>query len=244
MSALAWRYPRWIAHRGAGRLAPENTLAAFALGYAWGYRMFECDVRLSADGAAFLLHDDALERTTNGCGPALARNWDELARLDAGAWHSPRYAGERLPTLDAVLDFCAGHACALNLELKPAPGDARRTGARVAARLTQRAGKLPPLLLSSFHVDALEAAGEQAPELPRALLCERFDEGWHETALQLHCVAVVGEQTAWTQGAADLAAGTGLARLAYTVNDDVQAERLQALGLEGLITDRVNHFKP
>ena len=124
--AGAWPYPRWIAHRGAGRLAPENTLAAFALGHAQGYRMFECDVRLSADGHPFLLHDDRLERTTDGAGEALALNWAALSRLDAGAWHSPRFAGERLPTLRAVLAFCARHDCALNVELKPAPGDARR----------------------------------------------------------------------------------------------------------------------
>ena len=135
--AAAWPYPRWIAHRGAGRLAPENTLSAFALGHAQGYRMFECDVRLSADGLPFLLHDDRLERTTDGVGEALALTWAELARLDAGGWHSPRCAGERLPTLGEAMAFCARHDCALNLELKPAPGDARRTGAIVAAEIVR-----------------------------------------------------------------------------------------------------------
>lgn len=240
----SWPYPRWIAHRGAGRLAPENTLAAFKLGHAWGYRMFECDVRLSADGQAFLLHDDTLERTTDGEGDALARNWAELAGLDAGGWHSPRYAGARLPTLDEVLDFCVRHDCALNLELKPAPGDARRTGDTVAARIVRRMGGLPPLLLSSFDVEALEAAAEAAPALPRALLLECFAAGWLETVRRLGCVAVVGEQSAWTPDTAVAVASAGLRRLAYTVNDDAQAARLLALGLDGLITDRVDHFRP
>lgn len=239
-----WPFPCWIAHRGAGCLAPENTLAAFALGHAWGYRMFECDVRLSADGQAFLLHDDTLERTTNGSGPALAQAWDALARLDAGGWHSPRYAGVRLPTLDEVLDFCVRHDCALNLELKPAPGDAQRTGTIVATRLAHRAGDLPPLLLSSFDLEALEAAADAVPALPRALLLERFAAGWLETAQRLGCVAVVGEQSGWTADTAALAASAGLRRLAYTVNDDAQASRLLALGLDGLITDRVDHFRP
>ncbi|MCX8517175.1 MAG: glycerophosphodiester phosphodiesterase family protein, partial [Rhodoferax sp.] len=61
----AWPYPRWIAHRGAGKLAPENTLAAFRLGASHGYRMFECDAKLSADGVPFLMHDAELQRTTN-----------------------------------------------------------------------------------------------------------------------------------------------------------------------------------
>ncbi len=65
MTAPHWPYPQRIAHRGAGKLAPENTLAAFRLGAHYGYRMFECDVKLSLDGVPFLLHDDDLLRTTN-----------------------------------------------------------------------------------------------------------------------------------------------------------------------------------
>ena len=91
----AWPYPRWIAHRGAGKLAPENTLAAFKRGASRGWRMFECDVKLSADGEAFLLHDAELERTTNGHGLAGSLPWAELARLDAGGWPFRSYRRDR-----------------------------------------------------------------------------------------------------------------------------------------------------
>ena len=92
----AWPYPRWIAHRGAGKLAPENTLAAFRLGASHGYRMFECDAKLSADGVVFLMHDSTLDRTTNGrelLGPGASavageHPWSSLSQLDAGSWHS------------------------------------------------------------------------------------------------------------------------------------------------------------
>src|ERR1700741_3250095 len=98
----AWPYPRWVAHRGAGKLAPENTLASFRLGAQYGYRMFECDAKLSADGVPFLMHDATLDRTTNAravFGPAPSNiggdhAWAELAKLDAGGWHSRSYAGE------------------------------------------------------------------------------------------------------------------------------------------------------
>ena len=93
-----WPYPFWIAHRGAGKLAPENTLAAFRVGASFGYRAFECDVKLSADEQPFLLHDATLERTTSGRGRADALPWRELSRLDAGGWHSAKFAGEPLPT--------------------------------------------------------------------------------------------------------------------------------------------------
>ena len=96
-----WPYPLWIAHRGAGELAPENTLAAFRHGAAHGYRAFECDVKLSADGVPFLLHDATLERTTPRRGVAGELPWGALSRLDAGGWHSAAYAGEPLPSLDA-----------------------------------------------------------------------------------------------------------------------------------------------
>ncbi|MFZ2329755.1 MAG: glycerophosphodiester phosphodiesterase family protein, partial [Rhodoferax sp.] len=122
-----WPYPRWVAHRGAGKLAPENTLAAFRLGASYGYRMFECDVKLSADGVPFLMHDATLQRTTNARGKLGAGNsavggdhpWGVLAQLDAGGWHSRAFAGEPLPTLDAIAAFCIHNGHFLNIEIKP-----------------------------------------------------------------------------------------------------------------------------
>ena len=128
----AWPYPRWIAHRGAGTLAPENTLAAFRKGAEYGYRMFECDVKLSADGIPFLMHDATLERTTNGHGTGGDLPWAALSQLDAGNWHSRRYAGEPLPTLQNLARFCLANAYLLNIEIKPTPGTERQTGPVVA----------------------------------------------------------------------------------------------------------------
>ena len=104
----AWPYPRLCAHRGAGKLAPENTLTAMRVGHAHGYAMVEFDVKLAADNVAFLLHDATLERTTSGRGRADALPWRELSRLDAGGWHSAKYAGEMLPTFAAIAPLGAG----------------------------------------------------------------------------------------------------------------------------------------
>src|SRR6187402_1971951 len=97
-----WPYPRWVAHRGAGKLAPENTLAAFKLGASHGYRMFECDVKLSADDVLFLLHDATLDRTSTGKGDARTLDWQALSQLDAGSWHSAAFAGEPLAGFEAI----------------------------------------------------------------------------------------------------------------------------------------------
>ena len=128
MTTPSWPYPFWIAHRGAGKLAPENTLAAFRLGARHGYRMFECDAKLSADGVLFLLHDDTLDRTTDGQGVAGQRPWGELAQLDAGSWHSRSHAGENLPTLEALARWCLANHLHLNVEIKPTPGQELETG--------------------------------------------------------------------------------------------------------------------
>ena len=163
-----WPYPRWIAHRGAGKLAPENTLAAFRLGARHGYRMFECDAKLSADGVPFLMHDATLDRTTNAAqalGTTASRTggdhpWSALAQLDAGSWHSRTHAGEPLPTLENTARYCIANGFFLNIEIKPTPGVEEKTGRVVgehAARLWQ--GQAVQPLFSSFQPDAL--AGEK-----------------------------------------------------------------------------------
>src|ERR1700749_353422 len=135
-----WPYPYWIAHRGAGKRAPENTLAAFREGAAQGFRMFECDVKLSADDVPFLLHDSDLERTTSGFGIAGERPWAALSQLDAGRWHGARHAGEPIPTLAAIARFVLANGLAVNLEIKPTPGVETRPGDLVARAAGQLGG--------------------------------------------------------------------------------------------------------
>src|SRR5258708_36563373 len=101
-----WPYPFWIAHRGAGKLAPENTLAAFRVGASHGYRAFECDVKLSADGVPFLLHDATLQRTTRERGVASQRPGAALSRLDAGGWASRASPGGAIPGFGPIAGHC------------------------------------------------------------------------------------------------------------------------------------------
>ncbi len=255
-----WPYPRWIAHRGAGKLAPENTLAAFRLGAAHGFRMFECDAKLSADGVAFLLHDATLERTTNGHGVAGEQPWSALSLLDAGRWHSRTHAGESIPTLAAVARFCLANGHALNIEIKPTPGAERATGEAVAAeaqRLWAEAadharraspgapvpGALPPLL-TSFKTEALAGAHATAPQLPRGLLLDSMREGWLQEAVGLGCVAVICHYALWDADRVAAVHAAGMRCLSYTVNDESVAAHLLALGTDGIITDRVELFAP
>ena len=240
-----WPYPFWIAHRGAGRLAPENTLAAFRLGAAHGFRMAECDVKLSADGVPFLLHDATLERTTDGHGIAGELPWGALAQLDAGSWHSRAYAGEPLPTLRQVARWCLANGCLLDLEIKPTPGTEEHTGrvvADAAARLWQGA-PVPPLL-TSFQPEALHGAQQAAPQLPRGLLLDSLWDGWQPIARRLQCRAIVCHHALWDAALVGQVHAAGWRALSYTVNDEWAAERLIALGTDGIVTDRVDLFRP
>jgi glycerophosphoryl diester phosphodiesterase len=245
MKLSPWPYPLWIAHRGAGKLAPENTLAAFRLGARHGYRAFECDVKLSRDGVPFLLHDDTLDRTSSGQGDAGAKPWAELSQLDAGGWHSREYAGEPLPPLAAIAAFCLRNRHTLNIEIKPSPGRERETGdvvAREAAKLW--VGHVVPPLLSSFKPEALEGAVKSAAQMPRALLLDELWAGWFERAQDLACVAVVANHRLFDRAVVERLHGAGLRALAYTVNDETAATKLLDIGLDGLITDAVDRFAP
>ncbi len=253
MPLRAWPYPKWIAHRGAGKLAPENTLAAFRLGARFGYRMFECDVKLSQDHVPFLMHDTELARTTNassrlGQDAALegaGHPWTALSQLDAGSWHSRAYAGEPLAALENVAAFILRNGYFLNIEIKPTPGTEIETGevvAQEAARLWRDAA-VPPLL-TSFKTDALQGARGAAPHLPRGLLLDAMRDDWLESALQLDCVAIVCNFALWDERTVREAKSAGFRALSYTVNDEWAANRLTDLGTDGIITDRVDFFSP
>ena len=149
-----------IAHRGASGRAPENTRAAFAAALDLGVDMIEIDCQLAADGELVVIHDEVLDRTTNGSGPVAASAWPVLAALDAGAWRGGEFGGERIPRLADVLAQLAGRA-ALNVEIK----SARDVGAiepRLAA-LVEAQAAADWVVFSSFHESAVKNMRAAAP---------------------------------------------------------------------------------
>jgi glycerophosphoryl diester phosphodiesterase len=238
-----WPYPPWIAHRGAGKLAPENTLAAFRVGAQHGHTCFECDVKLSRDGVPFLMHDAELARTTGQPGLGGDHDWNDLAALDAGSWHSAAYAGEPLPTLERIATFVRANGFTINLEIKPTPGLEAETG-RAVAQYAQRlwAGADVPPLLSSFRPESLLAAMQAAPELLRALLLDEPWNGWAAIATQLRVVAIITNHRKLDATLAAQAKDVATRLLAYTVNEPADAMRVRSLGVDGVITDAVDQW--
>lgn len=244
MAELAdWPYPLMCAHRGGGKLAPENTLAAFRLGAEFGYRMFEFDAKLTGDGCAILMHDDTLERTTDARGRMAQLSLADVMRLDAGSWHSAAYAGEGVPTLWRLCQWIVTNDFFANIEIKPCVGREFETGAAVAqeADLLFRNTDIAPVL-SSFSESALEGAREAAPDLPRALLCSQIQPDWLARCRALDCVAIDPHHASIDEDFIEQAHDGGLRVLTYTVNDPARAIALRSWGIDTIITDAINEI--
>lgn len=240
-----WPYPRVCAHRGGGTLAPENTLAAMRTGARLGHHMVEFDAKLSADDIVFLLHDDTVDRTTNGHGAAARLSYAEMSALDAGNWRGAEFTGEQMPTLAQIAAYCREAGLAANVEIKPCPRREIETGRVVAAEAAQLwAGAMPPPLLSSFSFEALAAARDAAPDLPRGLLFEHVPGDWRERCRDLGCVSLHASHRHLDEALVARIKAAGLYILAYTVNDLERARCLARWGVDTICTDRIDLIGP
>jgi glycerophosphoryl diester phosphodiesterase len=232
--------PRVIGHRGAAAAAPENTLASLRKAKELGAEWVEFDVKLSGDGVAILMHDERLERTTDGHGEVAEVPFSKLERLDAGGWFGPAFRGERVPTLEAALSLCAELGLGINVEIKPCPGRAAATArATIEALRCCWPGALPAPLISSFEPVCLAIARDLAPEVPRGYLAIALPRRWRE-ALEIYRCSTLhlsARRLGPLQRAAVVAAGVPL--LLYTVNAPNRARRLLAAGVAAVFTDRV-----
>lgn len=249
-----WPYPKILAHRGGGTLAPENTLAGFRTGLQFGYHAAEFDVMLTRDEVPILMHDPKRGRTLPGEGLIAQTDWAELRELEAGAWLNPSFAGERICTLEQGLDFCLEHGIWMNVEIKPAaPEAARRTGELAALAVGRRfTGELEALrddpaapqaalpVLSSFSFEALMAAREAAPDLPRGFLVDTIPADWEERLRQLGAVALHTSHKNLTPELAGQVKAAGYGLFCYTVNDPARAAEIREWGVDAFCTDRVD----
>lgn len=238
-----WPYPRIFAHRGGGSLAPENTLAAIRTGQSLGFGAHEFDVKLSRDAVAMLLHDATLERTTTGKGRAADFDWAELAKLDAGTWHSAPFRGEKLATFEEAAELLRSKGTMANVEIKPTPGLDVQTGthvAREAARLW--AGASVPPLLSSFSFEALMAAKDAAPDLPRGWLANELTPGDWGRLKALEAVSFHTDHRKLDRANIAKLHDAGYKVMVYTVNDIAAAETLLEAGVDGMFTDKLGEF--
>ena len=246
LPASMWPYPRIIAHRGGGTLAPENTLAGLRCGLAHGYHAVEFDVMLAADGVPVLMHDPQLGRTVAGAGDVASLTSLQLAQCDAGAWFGAQYRGEPVPTLAQAVDFCSTNHIWMNIEIKPAPGTEHATGAAVALLLRDLLAlhgdqRLAPLL-SSFSIEALMAASDIAPAIARGWLCRHVPAGWQQQMQALDAASLHVHHLQLNQAQVTAIHNAGYGVFCYTVNAPARARELLAWGVDAFCTDRLDRF--
>jgi glycerophosphoryl diester phosphodiesterase len=167
--------PAVFGHRGASAHAPENTLAAFELALAQGADAIELDARLSADGHVVVIHDAAVDRTTDGTGQIAQKQLAELRALDAGSSFSPKFRGEKIPLLEEVFETVGGRIF-INIELKNLTTPHDRLVEKVC-ELVRKCGMEGQVLLASFLPANLKRAQQLVPSVPRALLAAKHWPG-------------------------------------------------------------------
>lgn len=252
-----WPYARVLAHRGGGTLAPENTLAAIRVGIEHGFRAIEFDAMLSGDDTPVLMHDVALGRTALRAGAVTDYSAVELAQFDVGRWHSPMFAGEPVPTLEQTLALCRREGVWANVEIKPAPGREVATGRMVALQVAhaysdqlrqggdRQESAVPGVpLLSSFSIDALVAARDAVPDLPRGWLIDRVPRNWRTRLDELGCVALHTNHRHLTANRAAAIKDAGTWLFCYTVNEPGRARELLGWGIDAFCTDRIDLIGP
>lgn len=233
---LAAHAPVRIAHRGASGLYPENTLLAFRRAAECGVDMLELDVLFSRDGALVVVHDQTLDRTTNGTGPVGAHTLAELRALDAGQ-------GERIPVLDEALALAREAGLRVVVEMKGGDAAASEAIAEALVPALSQAGWLDRAVVSSFHPGALRRARALAPRLPAMLDPTPWDGSLTpraacEQALTAGANVLGYDQRHVTAALVDECRLCGLALWPWVANTPDDIGRLVRLGVPGLMTDR------
>lgn len=241
-----WPHPRFVAHRAAGKLAPENTMAAFRACPTYGFQAIETDAVLSKDKVLMLFHDKTFGRTVKNPGNVSDYTAKELQAMDAGSWFSEKYAGEPIATMEEAVKFCQANNLWMNIEIKPIPGFETETATAVCEAVRDlfkdvERSKWP--LLSSFQIKSLEEALRCAPDIERGLLLEGIPENWLELAQRLQVKTIHPDWESTTEEFIKTAHAHHYGVMCYTVDDKALAAKLFGWGTDAICTNRLDFFK-
>ena len=229
--------PVIFAHRGASAYAPENTLAAFELAARQGAPAIEFDVKLTSDHKVIIIHDQTLDRTTNGSGSVVKQTLPALRELDAGSWKSPEYRAEKIPLLEEVFE-AVGRKVLMNVELTnyATPFDAL---VPEVAELVRKHNLQERIIFSSFYFSNLLTARRLLPDVPCGLLFETGRDAWHQKlASRLMKLEAEHPYTSdVTRQMVERVHAAGRRVHVWTVNDPQDMHRLHACGVDGIFTD-------
>lgn len=227
--------PLVIAHRGASGSAPENTMAAFSLALEQGAHVIELDVQMTADGHPVVIHDPALDRTTDGAGPVWEKTLAELSRLDAGSWFDARFTGERIPTLEEVVSWARGRI-ALAIEIKNAPRRYKGIEASVAGVLERQRALEENEVFSFDHVCVQRIKARQ-PQLLTGVCYVGDPVSPLSLAAAANATVLQPMYHYLRPDTVREAHAASLLIFPWTVNAHYDIRQMAALGVDGIVTD-------
>jgi glycerophosphoryl diester phosphodiesterase len=231
---------RFIAHRGASKYAPENTMSAFKLALEFGASCIECDVAFSADNIPFIFHDDYLDRTSNGKGPISSASWSDLRQLDVGSWFSNNYREEKILSLDELIKWHSKQSIMLNLEIKSMPNELIKERMDLILDSIQSHKNI---ILSSFQVEILDYLNQINNQIPRALLVNYWSSKHIEWAKKLTCFQLNIADRLVSKNRIQKIHEVGLKVGVYTVNQFKRVKKLEEYGVDYVFTDDLSMEK-
>jgi glycerophosphoryl diester phosphodiesterase len=228
------RIPWIIAHRGAAGHAPENTLVAFERAVELGTGFIETDLHLTRDGQFVAIHDATLERTTNGKGAVHEFTLAELRKLDAGLWYDRSYMGQRIPTLEEVLDFGRKHDVIFYLEVKYDAAWGMHHALVAALQKSQSAART---IVISFDPKTIKAIRTLDASLMVGILVDDPAIDAVKAALDVGARQLCPKSNLVTKKLVEDAHGAGLQVVAWTVNQVEEMHSVIATGVDGIMSD-------
>ncbi len=226
-----------IGHRGAAQLAPENTLAGIRAAHGCGVSWVEMDVVVLGDGKLVIHHDQSLSRCTDGAGNLLSMGLEQVRTLDAGRHFSSEYMGEKVPTLEEILDLLTELEMGLNLEIKMHDHPVDKLVLPVVETLKRKPCSQGKLVISSFDHNALKLFHQELPDVPIAHLFEKLPENWKEMAGAVGAVSINLGNRSIRRNQVREVLEAGYEVYCYTVNSERRARELWSWGVSGIFTD-------
>lgn len=232
------------AHRGLSSKAPENTLAAFEYAVRYGAEWIEIDVQLSQDEVPVVIHDQTVNRCTNGSGNVAALTLSQLQKLDAGLWFDEQFRDERIPTLAETLMFAKRHRVKLNIELKVHEGDSAELLCQAVKRVIEDVGSECDLLLfSSFETEALMLMKHLLPDIRRGQLWQKVPGNARDMLTELQAFSVHCDYRFLDEATAKWVKAAGYQLYCYTPNFPELVEQHWRWGVDMMITDVPQNYQ-
>ena len=226
-----------IAHRGASLFAPENTMAAFTLAVDMGMKDIECDVMLTADKIPILIHDDSLNRTTNGQGLVHQTTYEYIQSLDAGSWFAPHFKGIKVPKLAELLHWQKKTDITLHLEIKPIRNDNLPEDIGIIMSHINQYGESQKIKILSFQTAIFEHLSQQQSKFPRVLEVAHCQEKHIQEAQVTGCDQINISHHLFSRNRIRDIQTAGPKVGIFTVNNLDQIKELRTIPVDEIFTD-------